>query len=211
MFKFLLVVHALIAASMVGVILMQRSEGGGLAGGGSPTGLMSARGAADFLTRTTAILASLFIMLSIGLAALATVNRRAPELDRSLDRKPVSAPGALPGIPMGGATTPVAPGTAAAPLAPVPEATVPTAATPALTSQPRTQTEQTSSQRTERRPETRTVAPKAQVTPAPTRVTPPKIDTAAPTFKLEPKPTPSPSVPAPVGPPANAAGTPPTP
>jgi len=53
MFTFLLVVHAIIAAALVGVILVQRSEGGGLGMGGSPSGLMSARGAADFLTRAT--------------------------------------------------------------------------------------------------------------------------------------------------------------
>ena len=73
MFKFLLVVHVIIAVALVGVILMQRSEGGGLTtGGGSPSGLMSARGAADFLTRATTILAAIFIALSILHAVLAT-------------------------------------------------------------------------------------------------------------------------------------------
>ena len=71
MFTFLLVVHAIIAALLVTVILMQRSEGGGLTTGGSPSGLMSARGAADFLTRSTAVLAGLFIAMSILLAVLA--------------------------------------------------------------------------------------------------------------------------------------------
>ena len=70
LFHFLVVLQGIIAASLVGVILMQRSEGGGL-GGGSPAGLMSARGAADFLTRTTAILASAFVILSIALAVVA--------------------------------------------------------------------------------------------------------------------------------------------
>ena len=70
-FIFLTVVQALIAAALVGVILMQRSEGGGLGVGGNPSGIMSARGAADFLTRATAILATLFVLLSIVLAALA--------------------------------------------------------------------------------------------------------------------------------------------
>jgi preprotein translocase subunit SecG len=70
LFHFLIVVQGIIAAALVGVILMQRSEGGGL-GGGSPAGLMSARGAADFLTRTTAILASAFVLLSISLAFVA--------------------------------------------------------------------------------------------------------------------------------------------
>jgi preprotein translocase subunit SecG len=71
LFHFLIVVQAIIAASLVGVILMQRSEGGGLGSGGSPAGLVSARGAADLLTRTTSILATLFILLSIALAFVA--------------------------------------------------------------------------------------------------------------------------------------------
>ena len=91
MLTFLLIVHALIAASLVGVILMQRSEGGGLASGGSPAGLMSARGAADFLTRTTAILATAFVVLSIGIAALTTLQREPTRIDTSLARKPAPA------------------------------------------------------------------------------------------------------------------------
>ena len=65
MFTFLIVIHALVAAALVGVILIQRSEGGGLTSGGNPGGLMSARGAADFLTRATSILATIFIIMSI--------------------------------------------------------------------------------------------------------------------------------------------------
>lgn len=71
MFLFILIVQTLVAIALIAVILMQRSEGGGLAGGGSPSGMMSARGAADFLTRATTILATIFIGLSIVLAALA--------------------------------------------------------------------------------------------------------------------------------------------
>lgn len=86
LFLFLLVVQALVAASLVGVILMQRSEGGGLGVGGSPAGLMSARGAADFLTRTTAILAGLFVVLSIVLAALAVSASSTSTVDTSIHR-----------------------------------------------------------------------------------------------------------------------------
>lgn len=71
LFLFLIVVQAIVAAALVGVILMQRSEGGGLGVGGNPTGLMSARGAADFLTRATKWLAIVFVVLSIVLAAMA--------------------------------------------------------------------------------------------------------------------------------------------
>jgi preprotein translocase subunit SecG len=84
MFTFLLVVQTLVAAALVAVILMQRSEGGGLGVGGSSAGLMTARGAADFLTRATAILGGLFIILSISLAAIAGVTREAPAVDTSL-------------------------------------------------------------------------------------------------------------------------------
>jgi preprotein translocase subunit SecG len=95
MFTFLLVVHAIIAAALVGVILVQRSEGGGLGmGGGSPSGLMSARGAADFLTRATAVLATVFVVMSIVLAGIASVHRAPQAIDTSLARKqPAQAPG----------------------------------------------------------------------------------------------------------------------
>lgn len=74
LFTFLLVLQAVIAAAMIAVILMQKSEGGGLGVGGSPTGLLSARGVGDFMTRATTILACLFVGLSIVLAAMASVG-----------------------------------------------------------------------------------------------------------------------------------------
>lgn len=84
LFTFLLVVQAVIAFALVTVILMQRSEGGGLGMGGSPTGLMSARGAADFLTRATTILATLFVGMSVVLAVIAATQHRAATIDTSL-------------------------------------------------------------------------------------------------------------------------------
>ena len=84
MFKFLLIVQTLVAASLVAVILMQRSEGGGLGVGGSSSGFMTARGAADFLTRATAVLGGLFILLSIVLAAIAGTARQPIQVDTSL-------------------------------------------------------------------------------------------------------------------------------
>ena len=91
MFTFLLVVQAIIAALLVTVILMQRSEGGGLTTGGSPSGLMSARGASDFLTKSTAVLATVFVAMSIMLAVLAA-TRQSTTIDTSLARKaPVQA------------------------------------------------------------------------------------------------------------------------
>ena len=84
MFAFLLIVQSLVAITLVGVILMQRSEGGGLGVGGSSSGFMTARGAADFLTRSTSILGGIFIVLSIVMAAIAGVTRTPTKIDTSL-------------------------------------------------------------------------------------------------------------------------------
>ena len=99
MFKFLLIVQTLVAASLVGVILMQRSEGGGLGVGGSSSGFMTARGAADFLTRSTAILGGLFITLSIVLAAIAGATREPTKVDTSLANQVAPAPTTTPATP----------------------------------------------------------------------------------------------------------------
>ena len=119
MFTFLLVLQAIVAAALVTVILMQRSEGGGLGMGGSPSGLMSARGAADFLTRATAILAGLFVLLSITLATLAA-TRHTTTIDTSLARSAPVAP----------ATT-TAPAPQGAPFATAADNAAAAAATPA--------------------------------------------------------------------------------
>ncbi|QQR69999.1 MAG: preprotein translocase subunit SecG [Alphaproteobacteria bacterium] len=72
----LLVIHILLALVLIGVILVQRSEGGGLGiGGGTMGGLMTARGSANFLTRVTAIVAGLFMLTSVLLAILAGQTR----------------------------------------------------------------------------------------------------------------------------------------
>jgi preprotein translocase subunit SecG len=72
----LLVVHVIIAVFLIGVILLQRSEGGalGMGGGGGQGGLMTGRGAANLLTRTTAILAAAFMGTSILLAILSGMH-----------------------------------------------------------------------------------------------------------------------------------------
>ena len=117
MFFFLTVVQALIGAALVAVILVQKSEGGGLGVGGSPSGFMSARGAADFLTRTTAVLAGLFVLFSIVLAAMAVRSGSEHSVDTSLARTapaPVSAPVA---DPLAGSAKPAA---SPSPAAPVP-------------------------------------------------------------------------------------------
>jgi len=87
MFAFLLILQTLIAGSLVGVILMQRSEAGGLGVGGSPSAFMTAPGAADFLTRSTAVLGGMFIILSIVMAAIAGATREPAKIDTSLAGK----------------------------------------------------------------------------------------------------------------------------
>jgi preprotein translocase subunit SecG len=98
MFAFLLIVQTLVALTLVGVILMQRSEGGGLGVGGSSSGFMTARGAADFLTRSTAVLGGIFIVLSILMAAIAGVTREPTKIDTSLANKvaPIEKPKPAP-------------------------------------------------------------------------------------------------------------------
>lgn len=92
-FLFLTVIQAFVAAGLVILVLMQRSEGGGLGigGGGSPGGLMSARGAADLLTRATKWFAIGFVTLSIVLAALAVDVSGDRNFEETLDRTTTSA------------------------------------------------------------------------------------------------------------------------
>jgi len=69
----ILVIHLMIASALVGIILVQRSEGGALGiGGGGGGGMMSGRGAANLLTRITGVLAAAFFGTSILLAILAS-------------------------------------------------------------------------------------------------------------------------------------------
>jgi preprotein translocase subunit SecG len=119
MFTFLLIFQALVAASLVGSILMQRSEGGGLGVGGSSSGFMTARGAADFLTRTTAILAAIFIINAIVLAGIAGVGREPAEIDTTLTGQPVGPTG----VPV--ADQPAPPGQEDLPRPPPPVPTTP--------------------------------------------------------------------------------------
>jgi len=114
LFIFLTVLQGIIAAALVGIVLMQRSEGGGLGmgGGGSPGGLMNARGAADFLTKTTKWLAVAFVVLAIILAAVAVkTTSGSGEIDQSLKR---TAPSADPLAPTQTAPAPATPAQAPA-------------------------------------------------------------------------------------------------
>jgi preprotein translocase subunit SecG len=135
MITFLLVIHAIIAALLVGVILMQKSEGGGLGVGGGPSGLMTARGAADFLSRATAILATVFVIMAFVIAALASRRDGTTKIDANAPTQgpigPITAPGQtgspISGIPMAGQ-----------PVAPAPDAATQQALQPAAAGLPGT-------------------------------------------------------------------------
>ena len=92
----LITAYLIIVVALIAVILLQRSEGGGLGiGGGNAGGLMTVRGSANLLTRTTAILAALFFVTAIGLTVLTEVNRGSSSiLQRAAD-----------GVGEGGGTT----------------------------------------------------------------------------------------------------------
>ena len=96
----LLTIHLIVAVSMVLTILMQRSEGGALGIGGGPTGMMSARGAADFLTRTTKWLAIVFLANSLALSWLATRNNEDSAVSSVIEQLEAAPEEALPTVPV---------------------------------------------------------------------------------------------------------------
>lgn len=121
----IIVIHLLVVLALVGVVLMQRSEGGGLGiGGGS--GFMSARGAANVLTRTTSILAAAFFATSLALSLIARYQASPTDI---LDRLPQtqgetgqSEGGAGVLDQLGGSDQPSAPAESDAPAVPNGEA-----------------------------------------------------------------------------------------
>jgi preprotein translocase subunit SecG len=154
----IIVIHLMVVIALVGVVLVQRSEGGGLGiGGGS--GFMSARGAANALTRTTAILATIFFVTSLGLTLMARYqgsivdildrpasSSSAPAKDSGgkgvldqLGGTPSKAPaantGEQPAVPNGNGST-TAPATNNAPASGAPATTAPTTQVPSGSNEP---------------------------------------------------------------------------
>ena len=127
----LLSLHLMIAIVLVGVVLLQRSEGGGLGMGSSGGGgFMTGRGTANLLTRVTAGLAALFFVTSISLTLLAKHNSKASsplDLPALKQLPPIGAP-ATPGSPAPGTpSTPAAPEKGAAAPANAPATPAPAA------------------------------------------------------------------------------------
>lgn len=123
----LLTIHLMIAAELVGVVLLQRSEGGGLGMGSSSGGFMTGRGTANLLTRVTAGLAAAFFVTSISLTLIAKQGARPVS--------PLDTPGVLKSLEGGKSALPVdksAPaGAPPASDASVPAVTPPTGSAPA--------------------------------------------------------------------------------
>jgi preprotein translocase subunit SecG len=130
----LLVVHLFVTLALIGVVLIQRSEGGGL-GIGSSQGMgafMSGRGTANLLTRTTAVLAAAFFGLSLALAMLnkgTAVQRSVLDLNPPAGRTAPVVPAAPGGIVPGSSGPATTAPTPAAPVAPAPAPGGPTVPT----------------------------------------------------------------------------------
>ena len=95
----IIVIHLMLVLAMIGVVLLQRSEGGGL-GIGSTGGFMTSRGTANVLTRATAILAGLFFLTSLTLSILAGTNRKPTSILQGGSQNAPTAPGTP--TPLGG-------------------------------------------------------------------------------------------------------------
>jgi preprotein translocase subunit SecG len=92
----IIVIHLMVVTAMIGVVLLQKSEGGGL-GIGSTGGFLSSRGTSNVLTRTTAILAATFFATSLVLSILAGLDRK----PRSIIQNTGTPAQQTPGAPLG--------------------------------------------------------------------------------------------------------------
>jgi preprotein translocase subunit SecG len=145
----LLTINIIVCIALIGVVLMQRSEGGALGMGGGGGGFMTARGAGDLLTRTTWILFSIFLLISLALTILtgrmgasnAVIDRlKLGGLDsQTLNAAPLpagpSAPAPTTSLPVPSAPAAAGPATIEAPTpqisAPTPTVSAPKPAAPA--------------------------------------------------------------------------------
>ena len=116
--RIILVIHLMVAAALVGVVLMQKSEGGALGiGGGGMSNFMTGRGTANVLTRATAILAACFMLTSLLLVVLPQLGGHRPSIlpqNLPMQQAPVA--------PSGSGSTGQAPATPTAPKPTTPAA-----------------------------------------------------------------------------------------
>jgi preprotein translocase subunit SecG len=122
---FLLVLLVLVCIAMSAVILMQRSEGGALGMGGSPSGILTVSGAGDLLTRTTSVLAAAFFVLCLLLTVVQGRTHAGGSVVDKLSVKALNASALNAAMRPAGAPAPTssAPPQAASPQATPPQAT----------------------------------------------------------------------------------------
>lgn len=116
-----LTIHLILALLLVGIVLIQRSEGGGLGmggGGGGGGGVMSGRSAATALTRVTWILAAMFITTSVTLTIIAARKADSSSIIEQIGIVESETPAPLDGLPLSGTDALLPPLDANAPLAP---------------------------------------------------------------------------------------------
>jgi preprotein translocase subunit SecG len=201
----LLTLNILVCLALVGVVLLQRSEGGAL-GTGGPTGLITTRGAGDLLTRTTWVLFTLFLLISLALTLLGGRERSSQAILNRLKNQSINPDAlALPSAPRPASpaaappavTLPTAPPAAAiAPVAPPPARTRPlTAPTPTVRVLPAPKAAPGAP--------TPAASPPASATPSPVAAPTPKIEVTPPPLAVPPPPAPKEA--APQTPPAKGA------
>jgi len=96
----IIVIHLMVVSAMVGMVLLQRSEGGGLGMGGG-SGFLTSRGTANVLTRTTAILAAVFFATSLSLAIVAGWDRKPHSILEGTSPTPQQQAPSGPQAPLG--------------------------------------------------------------------------------------------------------------
>ncbi|MFM9862697.1 MAG: preprotein translocase subunit SecG [Micropepsaceae bacterium] len=132
LFPILLTIQIVVCVAMIGVILLQRSEGGGLGlgSGGGAGGLMTGRGTANALTRTTVILGTIFISTSIALALVAKATRSSGPLTPGTEGTLTTLPGAPSPTPQPAPANPSPTPVPAAPATPAPSSGQPAPSAP---------------------------------------------------------------------------------
>ena len=94
--NFVLIINIILAILLVGVILLQKSEGGALGLGASQESFISSRSAGNFLTKTTAIIATLFIITSVSLTIISNEGRSSSSVLEKIEEKQDSSEPEIP-------------------------------------------------------------------------------------------------------------------
>ena len=96
MLTVIIIIHLMLVLALIGVVLLQKSEGGGLVSGGTGGGFMTSRGTANVLTRATAILAAGFFVTSLFLSIIASHERKPTTVVPAAQSGAPAAPGPAP-------------------------------------------------------------------------------------------------------------------